>query len=73
MKRKLTAPRVRNHLVVPAIKRKAGAHRKSGKAQRRDEQMDHLKEVAHFAHLVNRGLATKRREDFHKRAVAAFL
>lgn len=46
MKRKPKAPRARNHLVVHAIKRKAGAHRKSGKALRRNDQVDHLRGVA---------------------------
>jgi hypothetical protein len=41
MKRKPKAPRARNHLVVHAFKRKAGAHRKSGKALRRKDRVEH--------------------------------
>lgn len=49
MKRKPKALRVRNHLAVHAIKRKAGAHRKSEKAQRRSSQVEHLRGVAHWS------------------------
>jgi hypothetical protein len=35
LKIKLTAPKPRNPLVVPALQRKAGAHRRSTSAERR--------------------------------------
>lgn len=38
-KLKLPAPRPRNPLVAPALKRKAGSHRKSESATRRAEKM----------------------------------
>lgn len=38
-KLKLTATKPRNPLVAPALKRKAGSHRKSSAALRRDEKM----------------------------------
>lgn len=39
IKLRLAAPKPRNPLVVPAARRKAGSHRKSGSAQRRAEKM----------------------------------
>ncbi|WP_305334869.1 hypothetical protein [Hydrogenophaga sp.] len=38
-KLRLKAPKPRNPLVAPAAQRKAGAHRKSGAAQRRADKM----------------------------------
>ena len=40
MKRKLKIPAARNPFVALALKRKAGAHRKTGKAIRRAEKVD---------------------------------
>lgn len=76
-KRKPKAPRARNHLVVHAIKRKAGAHRKSGKAQRRDDQVEHNRGVAQWSStrlLTGRPRFDSERpyhENFHKSASAA--
>lgn len=39
IKQRLPAPKPRNPLVAPAQQRKAGAHRKSRKAQRRAEKV----------------------------------
>lgn len=52
MKRKPKAPRARNHLVVHAIKRKAGAHRKSGKALRRNDQVEYNRGVAQLVQSI---------------------
>ena len=39
LKLKLAAPKPRNPLVAPAMKRKAGAHRKSASAGRRADKL----------------------------------
>lgn len=52
MKRKPKAPRARNHLVVHAIKRKAGAHRKSGKALRRNDQVEHYRGLTQLVQSI---------------------
>ena len=45
IKLKLKAPKPRNPLVVPALKRTAGAHRKSPSALRRAEKMTLKKQL----------------------------
>jgi hypothetical protein len=45
MKLRLTAPKPRNPLVAPAAQRKAGSHRKSQSAQRREGKLALKKEL----------------------------
>ena len=45
MKLRVTQPKPRNPLVVPAAQRKAGSHRKSRAAERRAQKLDLKKEL----------------------------
>lgn len=49
IKLRLAATKPRNPLVAPAAQRKAGLHRKSGAAQRRDEKMALKKQLKEMA------------------------
>jgi len=48
IKLRLTQPKPRNPLVTPAAQRKAGAHRKSGSAQRQAQKSALKKELKGF-------------------------
>jgi len=45
MKLRLTQPKPRNPLVVPAAQRKAGSHRKSNATERRAQKLELKKEL----------------------------
>ena len=45
MKLKITQPKPRNPLAVPAAQRKAGSHRRSGAAERRAQKLELKKQL----------------------------